>query len=69
MRRHNGIAIVTNQPENEFAKPEGYEWKPFGDKSCFAAKEIWQVETTHRDKDLTKSQVKAFRSRSMTGDL
>ena len=40
MRRHNGIAIVTNQPENEFAKPEGYEWKPFGDKSCFAAKEI-----------------------------
>ena len=63
--RHNGIAVVTNQPESEFAKPEGYERKPFGDKSCFAAKEIWHVETTQRDKNLTKSHVKAFRSRSM----
>ncbi len=63
--RHNGIAIVTNQPESEFAKPEGYERKPFGDKSCFAAKEIWHIETTLRDKNLTKSQIKAFRSRSM----
>ena len=62
---HNGIAIVTNQPESEFAKPEGYERKPFGDKSCFATKEIWHVETTYRDKNLTRSQVKAFRSRSM----
>lgn len=62
---HNGIAIVTNQPESEFAKPEGYERKPFGDKSCFAAKEIWHIETTLRNKDMTRSQIKAFRSRSM----
>jgi RecA/RadA recombinase len=63
--RHNGTAVVTNQPESEFAKPEGYERKPFGDKSCFAAKETWHIETTHRDKNLTRSHVKAFRSRSM----
>ena len=63
--RHNGMAVVTNQPESEFAKPENYERKPFGDKSCFATKEIWHIETNQKNKDLTKSQVKAFRSRSM----
>ncbi len=63
--RHNGMAVVTNQPESEFAKPENYERKPFGDKSCFATKEIWHIETTHKDKNMTKSLVKAFRSRSM----
>jgi len=63
--RHNAMAVVTNQPESEFAKPEGYERKPFGDKSCFAAKEIWHVGTTRKDKNLTKSTMKAFRSRCM----
>ncbi len=63
--RHNGMAVVTNQPESEFAKPEGYERKPFGDKSCFATKEIWHIASTQKDKSLTKSMVKAFRSRSM----
>jgi RecA/RadA recombinase len=63
--RHRGIAVVINQPESEFAKPEGYERKPFGDKSSFAAKEIWHMEALKKDKSLTTSQVKAFRSRSM----
>jgi hypothetical protein len=63
--KHDAMAVVTNQPESEFAKPEGYERKPFGDKSCFAAKEIWHVGSTRKDKNLTKSTIKAFRSRCM----
>ncbi|MCL7413846.1 MAG: hypothetical protein M8353_09565 [ANME-2 cluster archaeon] len=63
--KHNGMAVVTNQPESEFAKPEGYERKSFGDKSCFAIKEIWYIAAGQKDKSLTKSMVKAFRSRSM----
>jgi len=63
--RNEGIAIVTNQPESEFNKGPGHTLRPFGDKSQFAAKEIWKTEIAGRTPDATKITISAFRSRSV----
>jgi DNA replication protein DnaC len=63
--KNNGVAVVTNQPESEFNKDKNHVLRPFGDKSQFAAKEIWKTEFTQRTPTLTKSKVIAFRSRSV----
>ena len=63
--RNNGVAIVTNQPESEFGKEKGHIFRPFGDKSQFACKEIWKTEFEHRSPTETKVSIKSFRSRSM----
>lgn len=62
---NNGVAIVTNQPESEFNKEPGHVLRPFGDKSQFAAKEIWKTEIIRRDEKLTDIIIKSFRSRSV----
>ena len=63
--RNNGVAVVTNQPESEFGKEKGHIFRPFGDKSQFACKEIWKTEFEHRSPTETKVSIKSFRSRSM----
>ena len=63
--RNNGVAVVTNQPESEFNKEKGHIFRPFGDKSQFACKEIWKTEFEHRSPTETKVSIKSFRSRSM----
>ena len=63
--KNNGVAIVTNQPESEFNKKPDHVLRPFGDKSQFAAKEIWKTEFIQRAPNLTKSKIVAFRSRSV----
>jgi len=62
--RNNSIAIVINQPESDFNKAPDHLIRPFGDKSQFAAKEIWKTEATQRG-TVTKSDIRAFRSRSV----
>ena len=63
--RNNGVAVVTNQPESEFGKEKGHIFRPFGDKSQFACKEIWKTEFEHRSPTETEVSIKSFRSRSM----
>ena len=63
--RNNGVAVVTNQPESEFGKEKGHIFRPFGDKSQFACKEIWKTEFEHRSPNETRVSIKSFRSRSM----
>lgn len=62
--KNNGIAIVTNQPESDFNKEKGHVRRPFGDKSQFAAKEIWWTEIANRSPAATNLNITAFRSRS-----
>ena len=62
---HNGVAIVTNQPESEFNKAQDHVLRPFGDKSQFAAKEIWKTEIVDRKPAYTNIRISAFRSRSV----
>ena len=63
--KHNGVAIVTNQPESEFNKPPGHDLRPFGDKSQYAAKEIWKTKIESRSQNQTNISLTAFRSRSV----
>lgn len=63
--KNNGVAIVTNQPESEFNKDPNHILRPFGDKSQFAAKEIWKTKITRRSPNATESIIESFRSRSV----
>lgn len=63
--KNNGVAIVTNQPESEFNKEKGHIFRPFGDKSQFACKEIWKTKIATRSANETNVIVNAFRSRSV----
>lgn len=63
--KNNGIALVTNQPESDFNKSPDHVFRPFGDKSQFACKEIWRTDITKRGPKSTKIKVTAFRSRSV----
>lgn len=63
--RNNGIVVVTNQPESEFNKGPDHVLRPFGDKSQFAAKEIWKTEIVERKPAHTNIHISAFRSRSV----
>jgi adenosyl cobinamide kinase/adenosyl cobinamide phosphate guanylyltransferase len=63
--RHNGVVVVTNQPESEFNKGSNHVLRPFGDKSQFAAKEIWKTEIAGRTPETTNINISAFRSRSV----
>lgn len=63
--KNNGIVLVTNQPESEFNKAPNHILRPFGDKSQFAAKEIWETIKLDSKPGLTSSSIKAFRSRSV----
>ncbi|MDP2217480.1 MAG: AAA family ATPase [Methanolobus sp.] len=63
--RNNGIVVVTNQPESEFNKDKDHILRPFGDKSQFAAKEIWKTEIVDRKPAYTNIRISAFRSRSV----
>jgi len=63
--KNNGIVLVTNQPESEFNKEPNHVLRPFGDKSQFAAKEIWETLKAESKPGLTTSAIKAFRSRSV----
>ncbi|TGC08011.1 ATP-binding protein [Methanolobus halotolerans] len=63
--KNNGIVLVTNQPESEFNKAPNHILRPFGDKSQFAAKEIWKTEIVDRKPAYTNIRISAFRSRSV----
>jgi DNA replication protein DnaC len=63
--KNNGVVVVTNQPESEFNKGPNHVLRPFGDKSQFAAKEIWKTEITDRKPTWTNIHIGAFRSRSV----
>lgn len=63
--KNNGVVLVTNQPESEFNKGPNHVLRPFGDKSQFAAKEIWETVKQDSKPGLTSSTIKAFRSRSV----
>ena len=63
--KNNGIVLVTNQPESEFNKAPDHILRPFGDKSQFAAKEIWKTEIMDRKPAYTNIRISAFRSRSI----
>lgn len=62
---NSGVVVVTNQPESEFNKEPGHVLRPFGDKSQFAAKEIWKTEIVDRKPAYTNIRISAFRSRSV----
>ena len=62
---NNGVVLVTNQPESEFNKAPNHVLRPFGDKSQFAAKEIWKTEIMDRKPAYTNIHISAFRSRSV----
>lgn len=63
--KHNGLAIVTNQPESDFNKAPNHVIRPFGDKSQFACKEIWRTDIKNQSESVTNSKIAAFRSRSV----
>ena len=63
--KNNGVAVVTNQPESEFNKEKGHIFRPFGDKSQFACKEIWKTKIKTRGATETNISIEAFRSRSV----
>ena len=63
--KNNGVALVTNQPESEFNKEKGHIFRPFGDKSQFACKEIWKTKIKTRGASETNILIEAFRSRSV----
>jgi hypothetical protein len=63
--KNNGVAVVTNQPESEFNKEKGHIFRPFGDKSQFACKEIWKTKIKTRGATVTNISIEAFRSRSV----
>lgn len=69
--KNNAVAVVTNQPESEFGKSPDETRKPFGDKACFAAKEIWLTRKLKPvvGSNSTKCSVESFRSRSMKAGL
>jgi hypothetical protein len=62
--KNNGIVVVSNQPESEINKVAGTILDPFGDKSNYAAKEIWHTDKSSSDPTRTISKITAFRSRS-----
>ena len=67
---NNSLAVITNQPESEFNKAEGEIRKPFGDKACFAAKEIWLTKKLKTGFGSgTKCSIESFRSRSMKAGI
>lgn len=63
--KNNGVVVVTNQPESEFNKGPNHVLRPFGDKSQFAAKEIWKTDIKDRKPAWTNIHISAFRSRSV----
>jgi len=62
--KNNSLAIVINQPVSEMGIEEGDVRRPFGDKSAFAAKEVWETVISKGEKISTVT-VKSFRSRDM----
>ena len=67
--KNNGLVIVVNQPESTFNKDAGHILRPFGDKSQFAAKEIWWLKMVKRaDKTTdhhTEIHISSFRGRTL----
>lgn len=67
--KNNGLVIVVNQPESTFNKEAGHILRPFGDKSQFAAKEIWWLKMVKRaDKTTdhhTETLITSFRGRTL----
>jgi len=62
--KNKSLAIVINQPVSEMGISEGDVRRPFGDKSAFAAKEVWETEIV-KGENLSTVTVKSFRSRDM----
>lgn len=61
---NKSLAIVINQPISEMGMNEGDIRRPFGDKSAFAAKEVWETDIV-KGRDKSTMTVKSFRSRDM----
>lgn len=78
--RHNGLAIVTNQPVSEFMAEEerkrvsriwgnGDAREPFGGKAKHVAKEIWRTQRISGNQESTRIVVSAFRSRELASGV
>jgi RecA/RadA recombinase len=78
--RHNGLAIVTNQPVSEFMAEEerkrltrvwgnGDAREPFGGKAKHVAKEIWRTQRISGNLESTRIVVSAFRSRELASGV
>jgi len=63
--QHNALAIITNQPESEMSRVQAGRDRPepFGDKSIYAAKEVWGILPEHRSARETISNLTVYRSR------
>jgi len=59
------LVIVCNQPVSEFGKSDGVKLDPFGDKSKYFYKEIWETVMLSASPSETRCTVKAYRSRRM----
>ena len=64
---NSATARITTQPESEFNKDKTHRLRPFGDKSQFATKEIFELVNTSFGQ-VTKSDIVAFRSREVGRD-
>lgn len=78
--KHNGLAIVTNQPVSEFMSEQerkrvtrvwgnGDAREPFGGKSRHVAKEIWRTQRISGNLDSTRIIMSAFRSRELASGV
>lgn len=78
--RHNGLAIVTNQPVSEFMSEDerkriskvwgnGDAREPFGGKSRHVAKEMWRTQRISGTTTMTKIVISAFRSRELASGV
>jgi len=78
--RHNGLAIVTNQPVSEFMAEEerkritrvwgnGDAREPFGGKAKHVAKEIWRTQRISGTVNATRIIMSAFRSRELASGV
>jgi len=63
--QHNALTILTNQPESEMSRVQAGRdhAEPFGDKSIYATKEVWELIPERKSSRETISKLIAYRSR------
>jgi RecA/RadA recombinase len=61
--KNKAVALVTNQPESKFGKDIYHILRPFGDKSIFFYKEVWQTKARKLEPNNTEITIETFRSR------
>lgn len=62
--KNKSLVIATSQPISELSGKSEEERHPFGEKSCFAVKEIW-LSSIKKGKDRSFVTISSWRSRDM----